>query len=326
MSAGAGHVLSADAIAALVDAAREGRLPEEAPTQQRRRRMRAVDFTRPTKFTSEQERRLKRSLEAFCRTASTRLSAELRVPLELEVINSTQLTWANAHAQVVPNSISALIDTEPIGTRMMLALEPGLVLGAIELLLGGSDPTEVRDRRLTDIDFALARHFSERLAAQLSVIWTDMAEIELAVAQLETHLETAQMVSVSEPTLTFMMEARFAGSSTTVALLLPWSAIAPVADRFGARDDAPDRGAEEIDRVRRAVGGVDMTVRAEVASIELPIEQVLALQPGDVLPLGAPAEGGVTLYADKVPVHRAKPGRSGSRRAVQVVERVRRPR
>ena len=64
--------------------------------------MRAVDFTRPTKFTADQERRLKRSLEAFCRTASTRLSAELRVPLELEVINASQLTWANAHAQVVP--------------------------------------------------------------------------------------------------------------------------------------------------------------------------------------------------------------------------------
>ena len=53
-----GHVLSADAIAALVDAARDGRLPEEKPAPQRRRRMRAVDFTRPTKFTADQERRL----------------------------------------------------------------------------------------------------------------------------------------------------------------------------------------------------------------------------------------------------------------------------
>jgi flagellar motor switch protein FliM len=41
-----------------------------------------------------------------------------------------------------------------------------------------------------------------------------------------------------------------------------------------------------------------------------------------VLRLDAPAEAGVTLFADKVPVHRAKPGRSGSRRAVQVTERV----
>jgi flagellar motor switch protein FliM len=317
-----GQVLSADAIAALVDAAREGRLPSDAPAPQRRRRMRAVDFTRPTKFTADQERRIKRSLEAFCRTASTRLSAELRVPLELEVINSSQLTWANAHGQILAGSIDAIAEITPLMTRAMLSAEPGLVLAAIELLLGGSEVTEQRERRLSDIDMALARHFFERMLAQLSVIWNDMVGLELSVAQLETHLETAQMVSVSEPTMTFTMEARFNGVSSTVAMLLPWSAIAPVADRFAAREDAPDRGEDEIRRVRRAVGGVDMTVRAEVASIELPIEQVLALQPGDVLRLGAPADAGVTLFADKVPVHRAKPGRSGSRRAVQITGRT----
>ena len=114
---GTGQVLSADAIAALVDAARESRVPAEAPAPppQRRRRMRAVDFTRPTKFTSEQERRLKRSLEAFCRTASTRLAAELRVPFELEVINSTQLTWANAHAQVPATSITGIVAPRQAG-------------------------------------------------------------------------------------------------------------------------------------------------------------------------------------------------------------------
>jgi flagellar motor switch protein FliM len=324
MSTG-GHVLSADAIAALVDAAREGRLPEESATPQRRRRMRAVDFTRPTKFTADQERRLKRSLEAFTRTASTRLSAELRVPLELEVINASQLTWANAHAQVLSGSISAIAEVQPIGTRLMLSAEQALVLGAIELLLGGTEFTEQRERRLSDIDWALARHFFDRMLAQLSVIWADMVGLELCVAQVETHLETAQMVSVSEPTLTFTMEARFNGVSSTIVLLLPWSAIAPVADRFGAREDHPDRGEEEIRQVRRAVGSVDMTVRAEVAAVELPIEQVLALQPGDVLRLEAPADAGVTLYADKVPVHRAKPGRSGTRRAVQVIDRVGRP-
>jgi flagellar motor switch protein FliM len=322
---GGGQVLSADAIAALVDAAREGRLPDEAPTPQRRRRMRAVDFTRPTKFTADQERRIKRSLEAFCRTASTRLSAELRVPLELEVINSSQLTWANAHAQVLSGSIDAIAEITPLMTRAMFSAEPSLVLAAIELLLGGSEISEQRERRLSDIDMALARHFFERMLAQLSIIWTDMVGLALSVAQLETHLETAQLVSVSEPTMTFTMEARFNGVSSTVVMLLPWSAIAPVADRFGAREEMPDRGEDEIRRVRRAVGGVDMTVRAEVASVDLPIEQVLALQPGDILRLDAPAEAGVTLFADKVPVHRAKPGRSGSRRAIQITGRVGRP-
>jgi flagellar motor switch protein FliM len=134
-----GQVLTPDAIAMLVDAAREGRVPEEpGPDRSRQRRMRTVDFTRPTKFTSDQERRIKRTLETFCRTASTRLSAELRMPLELEVINVSQLTWGNAHAQVPARSVSSLIDVPDVSTKMLLSAELNLILSAIELLLGGT--------------------------------------------------------------------------------------------------------------------------------------------------------------------------------------------
>lgn len=320
---GGGPVLSPDAIAALVDAARDGRLPEDKPAPQRRRRMRAVDFTRPTKFTAEQERRLHRTLDAFCRTASTRLSAELRVPLEMEVLTSTQLTWANAHQAVPANSTAAIFGVEPIGTRMLLSTESTLLLGAIELLLGGSIDGGIKERRMTDIDQALGRHFFERLLAQLTLIWTDVAGLTLALETVDQHMETAQMVSVSEPTLSFMLEARLGGLSATLALLIPWSAIAPVADRFGARDDGQDaRSPDDADSVRRAVGDVEMLVRAEVASVAMPIEAVLALKAGDLLRLDAPASSGITIYADKVPVHTGRPGRSGSRRAVQVTNRL----
>jgi flagellar motor switch protein FliM len=322
-----GQVLSADAIAALVDAAKEGRLPDDHRSTRRRRRMRSVDFTRPTKFTADQERRLKRAMEAFCRTASTRLSAELRVPLELEMIDTSQLTWRDAHMQVPSGSISAVVEARPLGTKLLLASEQSIVLGAIELLLGGTSANGVPERRLTDIDWALARHFFDRLVAQLSMIWQDMTGIELAVDGLDLHLETAQLVSVSEPTLSLTMEARMDGGSSTLALLLPWLSVAPLVESFGFNEHAAtNRGEEEARSVRQAVGRVDMTVRAEVAAREMPIEELLALRPGDVLRLGAPAEAGITLYADKVPVHRAKPGRSGSRRAAQVIGRVGGPR
>jgi flagellar motor switch protein FliM len=212
---------------------------------------------------------------------------------------------------------------QPIDTRMILSAEQALLLGAIELLLGSPSTANAKPRRFTDIDMALGRHFLDRLLAQLSAIWTDVAELELRMQGLDMHLETAQMAPVSEPTLAMTMEARLEGISSTVALLLPWSAIAPVADRFSSRDDMMGtQRPEDAQSVRRAVSRVEMTVRAEVAAVELPIEEVLALREGDLLRLNAPAEAGVTLYADKVPVHQAKPGRSGSRRAVQITGRV----
>jgi len=315
----AGVVLSEEAIAALVDAAKDGRLPDEPAGQQRRaKRVRTVDFTRPTKFTSDQERKFRRSLDAFCRTASQRLSAELRAPLELEVINSTQLTWANAHGQVPTPSVTALLQTRPHETRMLLSAETSLVLCAIELLLGGSAVDEVGDRRLTDIDWALASHFFGRMAAQLSIIWADQADLELEIAGLDQHLETAQAALVSEPTLSLTIEARLGGRSSTLSLLIPYEAIAPVAHRFSTHEDLHGAGAPGQDAaVREAVGSVAMTVRAEVGAVELPIEQVLALRAGDIVRLG-PA-GAITLFTDEVPVQLARPGRNGSRRAVQVL-------
>ena len=151
------------------------------------------------------------------------------------------------------------------------------------------------------------------------MIWTDIAGLSLKLDTVDQHLETQQMVSVSEPTLSMMMEARLGGLSATLALLIPWGSIAPVADQFGGREDARGtRTDEDASSVRQAVGSVEMMVRAEVASVTLPIESVLALKEGDLLRLNAPAAGGITLYADKVPVHTGRPGRSGSRRAVQV--------
>jgi flagellar motor switch protein FliM len=313
-----GNVMSQDAIAALVDAAKEGRLPAESEPPARRRRVATVDFSRPTKFTADQERRIKRAMETFCRTATSRMSAELRAPLELEVISTSQLTWNNAHSAVPEGALSALVSLEPGGGRMMLATESTLVLGAIELLAGGTDLSAIKARRLTDIDWALAGHFIERLLAQMSIIWADMFEIELSPEGIDAHMETAQAAPVSEPTLSMTIEARLDGASSTLVLLLPWQAIAPLIERVSGRDEQPDARQGGSLSVRRAVGGVEVAVRAEVASVQLPIETVLALRPGDVLSLRAPAESGVTLYADKVPVHRARPGRSGTRRAVQV--------
>jgi flagellar motor switch protein FliM len=314
----AGNVMSAEAIAALVDAAKEGRLPEQTEAPVRRRRVHAVDFSRPTKFTADQERRIKRAVETFCRTATSRMSAELRAPLELEVISTSQLTWSNAHAAVPDGSLSALVSLEPGGGRMMLATESTLVLGAIELFAGGADPAAVKTRRLTDIDWALAAHFIDRLLAQMSIIWADMFEISLAADGIDAHMETAQSAPVSEPTLSLTIEARLDGASSTLVLLLPWQAIAPVIERVAGREEQSEVRTGDAMSVRRAVGGVKVAVRAEVASVQLPIETVLALKPGDVLSLQAPADAGVTLYADKVPVHRGRPGRSGARRAVQV--------
>jgi flagellar motor switch protein FliM len=66
------------------------------------------------------------------------------------------------------------------------------------------------------------------------------------------------------------------------------------------------------------VGEVDVEVRAEAGAVKIPIAEVLALQPGDVLRLRRPIERGVTLCVGDVEAYEAAPGRNGNQRAIQV--------
>jgi flagellar motor switch protein FliM len=61
-----------------------------------------------------------------------------------------------------------------------------------------------------------------------------------------------------------------------------------------------------------------VTLRAEVAAIDLPIDEILSLGPGSVIRLGTQAEEGVTVFAENVKLARAQPGSNGPRRAIQV--------
>lgn len=315
------EILTPDKIAALVDAAKQGQLPEAGAQQKATRRghrLRTVDFSRPTKFSADQQRRISRATETFCQTANTRLSSELRVPVEFELLNTAQLTWSAAQAQLPPNSLSVVLDVAPIGTQMVLTAEQSFVLSGLEALLGGSPERVPRERRLSEIDWSLTRRLFESIIHNLSLVWQELGGVTLTAGEIDPH-DAGQVASVSEPTFTVMIECRIAKQSFALAMLIPWIAIEPVVETISGHADG--RHPEELARssaMQRAMAPVPVTLRAEVASIELEVRDILALVPGSVITFGTRAEDGVMLYAESVKLARAQPGSHGPRRAVQI--------
>jgi flagellar motor switch protein FliM len=313
------EMLDREKVAALVEAAKQGQLPDQGPSHRRGQRLRTVDFSRPTKFTSDHQRRISRAIDTFCQTSVTRLSTELRTPIELEAINSAQATWSGAQSQLPTGSLYVTLEVQPLGTRMLFTVEQSFVLMCLDLVLGGSPDKPPRERRFSEIDTVLTQRLFESLVHQLTLVWQDLAGISLSIIDIETHNDTSQIAAVSEPTFVVVIESRINKHSASMALLIPWLAIDPVAERLTGKEarepEAESAGAAEIGR---AMAGVPVTLRAEVASIELPIDEILSLGPGSVIRLGAQADQGVTVFAENVKLARAQPGCNGARRAIQV--------
>lgn len=312
--------LSDDAVNALVDAARDGEdapPPPAQPTGARRRprAIRVVDFRRTVKFKAEHQERIKRAVETFGRVAATRLTSELREAAELELVDAEQSMWSRLHADLPPGSICATIAAGPSVPPMVLIVEQKFVLEAVDRLLGSDGRAEVIERPLTEVDKLIARRLFLTLAHGLASAWKEMCGEDLELQRLMTYEHVGDVAAVEEPTLKLNLEARLDGMSTSVALLIPYNAIGALLARMR---NAPPPDPSSGEALAASLGGIGIELRAELGSVELSAEDVLALAPGDVVTLDTPAAGGVVLYADQVPVATARPGRNGRRRAVQV--------
>ncbi len=240
--------LDANEIEKLFERASEGNLPVDADSRpgRRARWLRTVDFTRPTKFTTDQERRIRRAMDTFIERSATRLVAEHRTAIELEVIDVGQFTWSNAFAQLPDHSVHIQIDTAPHKARMLLSAELPVVLVALERMLGGRPDTASRERELTDIDLMVVQRMFGTIVEALSSVWFEVSETTLEISEVDTQDETVQVASGSEPTLVLTLEARLDGLSSTMALLIPYAAIGAgrlgvLAPRRGVHDARPGR-------------------------------------------------------------------------------------
>jgi flagellar motor switch protein FliM len=285
--------------------------------------VRTVDFSQPTKFTAELRRRILRVTGSFCEAFALRLSTELRAPVELAVADSGQLTWAAAKAPLPANTIAVALGVQPINGQMLLCIEPPLILQALECLLGGHPAQASSARRFSEVDWALTRRLLQSMIAQLSPAWRDLGGLELSLGEVDLEGDAGVLVPIGEPTFALSIESRIDDLSSGMSLLIPWSAIGPVAEEIlGSGPRLQDIDSREAHAMRRGLAGAHVSLRAEVGAREMPVEQMLALTPGTQLGLHDRAEEGVRLFAEGVPIGRGKPGLRGTQRAVKLTEGI----
>ena len=308
----------------------------------RPRRIREIDFSRPTKLSPVEQNRFEQAHAGFCRAMSLRLSTELRSSIELEVVNSAQLTWAAALRDVPQPSILAVASSAPpkrrrsdensaepgqhtpVETSILISVDQLLLFRMIERLIGGAHTDTEISRGLTEIEAGLARRIFSSLLTTLSVAWQELLGVSLRLVDLESQSVSVELAAPSDPTLVLTMVATDRAGSAPISLLVPYASIAAATKRLSGK--APDNNNEEgrqpgdeaAEAMRSAIGGVDVELRAEVGAVALTISEVLALGEGDILRLGPAGSEGVFIGEKRL--NRAKPGRSGGRRAVQIVD------
>lgn len=285
-------------------------------------RVRDMDFRRPMKFTRDQLRQLEHAHESFCRSASTRLSAELRTEVSLKLTSSDQHPYSTVMADEVPRqALVVILRADPIRHSFALVMEIPSVLRIVNRVLGGHSNSNLEDQAaLTELEMAVAVRSVSGLVEALSATWSDLCGITFTAVNGDTSPVSVQLVPPSEPTLTLNFEVAMDDHTSTMTLILPYRSLSPVIEQLASnRDMDIDADDAAMGDINRALGNVTVDLRAEVGRMEMPLRELLKLTPGDVIKLPSRAEEGVVLRVGEHAQYRALPGTHAGNLAVQII-------
>jgi flagellar motor switch protein FliM len=281
--------------------------------------VRTLDFSQPTKFTTELRRRIVGALDPFCEALAGWLASELSTEVTLAVADVEQHTWAAAKARLSADAVAVAVQAESIERHMLLSVEPALVLQALECLLGGEAARAPAVRHLTEVDWVLTRGLLDAVVGALCSAWGELGVPQLTRGEIDMEGDAGVLMPAGEPTLSVTLSSEIDGQSSSMSLLIPWAAIEPVAESIrGAGGQPLLADVHGPDALRRGLAGARVLLRAEVGSSQMGIERMLELAPGTLVALDGSAEDGVLLFAEGVSLGRGRPGRSGARRAIKL--------
>ncbi len=246
------------------------------------------DFKRPERVSKDQMRALEGLHEGFGRNFGAAISGYLRTIIEVSVAHIEQLTYSEfIHSLPNPTCFN-LLKAEQLDGQLCLEISPLIIYPIIDRLLGGSNADLfIPQRPLTQIEQRLVQRITDRATQHLSEAWSNLTPVTFSVNDFESNPQLVQIVPPNETVVVIGFELKMGNRAGTMSLCIPYNVIEPIMGTLAAQNwfSYQKKGAVEdhLRKLTRNVNNAPVEVRAFLAQTTISMNDLLALQPGDVI-------------------------------------------
>ena len=291
------------------------------------REVHAYDFKRPERVSKEQMRALEGIHDAFARNFGASLSAFLRTIVEVRVATAEQLTYSEfIHSLPNPTNFN-LLTADPLEGQMCLEISPLIIYPIIDRLLGGSNSELfIPQRPLTLIEERLVSRITNRAVTSLSEIWNDMVEINFKITEVESNPHLVQIVAPNEVVVVIGFEIKIGGRAGTMSLCIPFNVIEPVMGKLLSQGwlayQRQSSVEDKTEDIGRGLGATGVTTVAYLAETSITLNELLTLQPGDIIQTTKPVDGEIILQVEGENKFAGKIGRHKDNLAARITRQA----
>jgi len=182
-----------------------------------------------------------------------------------------------------------LMSMAPLAGQALVALEGALVLEATDLFFGGTGhvPSPL-PAEFAPSSEAIAQRIAAGLADRMGAAWRDLSDIRFVPGRLEGHIGMLSHVEPDDRLVLTRFQLQLTETRrSAVDILYPVASLKPIAPALCAKVQGKKAGGDPawMASLTRAVMDVPLPVRSVLAEPVIPLSRLMALQPGDIIPI-----------------------------------------
>ena len=282
----------------------------------------AYNFRRPDRISKEQLRSLHFLHDRFAHNVSTSLSAFLRSVTEVTIVSVEQFAYSEFLMSLPEQTAFYAVSLDPLEGLAAVELNPTVAFTLVDRLLGGTGENGGLSRPLTEIEQNVIDSVMNLLLGALSDVWRVVTEVNFRIHGRETRPQMLQVMGPNEIVVLLGFDIKVAESRGMLNLCIPATAIEATGDRFvqGSQRTRRQPTKDEEAWLGANLGRVTVPVTAMLETT-LAAEELLKLQPGDVVALGHSVTQPIDVLVGKINRFAGRLAQNGQSMAVRVESR-----
>ena len=322
-----GEVLSQEEIDNLLNQLSSGELDANELVETNEKQVREYDFKRPSKFSKEHLRTLEIIFDHYGRLLSTHLPAYLRKTVQVEVMNSEAVTYAEFSNALANPVLLGVVNFSPLKGNIVIELASNLGYIIIDRMLGGNGEPLDKNREFSEIEISIIERVFGICVNLLREPWQNVVAIEPRLERIETNSQFAQIISPSEMIAIVTIDIKIGDVQGLMNICLPFLCLEEIMDKlntkywFSTLQETDESDYQNV--IESLISKAPIPMKAVLGKSSIPVLDFVNLQVGDVIRLDSKVEDELDVYVGNMLKFTALPGSSGENYAVKITSIIR---
>jgi flagellar motor switch protein FliM len=218
--------------------------------------------------------------------------------IDFELLPATITSFATWRGEQAISAVLCRYRLHPVKGAMLVSFPCALVARMVDIFYGGTGETGAVRSEMTGAELRYVSRIAEQCTSMLSACWADVIEVNAQMMAIETDIANVALVADNDGIVVQSFAVRGGGmKDVTLSCVYPIAALRPIAALTQAAHAPADTIIDPVwrDRLSGAVMQVSLPMRTIFARPELPLSQLLALKPGDFIPVNLPSQLPITV-------------------------------